>query len=411
MKNRLLYLLLGSLFLAAYTCSNVFAAGLIVDYAKSVNATDGNDSFNFLVSSTSDGGYIVSTCMLNSGDYGPNDWYSRINDCDFYLSKYKVDGSREWMTAIDTRSILVAIGEMADDYRIMTDDGRMMAFAKDSGQYLSTASINLREVWDAGFYLDDTVVAYGDGDFFKYDKNGNQIGAFPFRYGENGYCNFSLATFSNGDFAFACGVGADNLIRVSRDLTNAELLFNLDSSGWIEVIDEDKYVLTSLGVCDAEDSCRFTNTSYDMNGNILATMQRYGSSTDSSMAFVGGYYFVNNNEHTIKKLSPEFEPIFEYSFNENEAFYAAAPLKDRSVIGVGLSSAETTNYTINSDSNGIYYRWIDEDVPVLLVSDDENGDNEDPTENPNTLDDIAKNGLTLVALIGCASTVVLRRRR
>ncbi|MCR5572281.1 MAG: hypothetical protein K6F57_00700 [Candidatus Saccharibacteria bacterium] len=299
MKSRLLPLLLGSLFLAACSYTNVFAAGLIIDYANNVDATDGNDSLNYLVSPTSDGGYLIGTCMLSSGSYDPNNWYDNISDCDFYLSKYKVDGSREWMSAVDkglgTPSITLAVGEMANDYRVMTDNGKMMAYRKEDGQYLSTTSIGQTQLWGAAFYTDDTVAAFGDGDFYKYDKNGNQIGVFPFTYGNGGYCNFTFATFSNGDYAFACGSSANNLVRVSRDLTSSELIFALNGSASIATIDEDEYVLTSLGVCDAENSCTYTHTSYDMAGNTLATIRFNGSATDSSMAFVGGYYFVNNN--------------------------------------------------------------------------------------------------------------------
>ncbi|MCR5572280.1 MAG: hypothetical protein K6F57_00695 [Candidatus Saccharibacteria bacterium] len=109
-------------------------------------------------------------------------------------------------------------------------------------------------------------------------------------------------------------------------------------------------------------------------------------------------------------MSPEFEPIFEYTFDEKEAFYAATPLKDRSVVGVGLSTTATVNYPINSDGNGIYYRWIDNDVPVLTASGDEKT-NDNSTENPNTLDDIIKNSFTLIGLVGFILAIISRQRR
>ena len=404
MIKRLL-LFLGSIFLVVFLSVNVYAAGLTVDYAHNVNATDGNDSLNYLVSSTSDGGYLVGTCMLSSGSYVSASWYDKINECEFYLSKYKVDGSREWISAVETTSPMISIGEMANDYRVMTEDGVMIVYDEDSGQYVSSVSVGQTQLWGAAFYTDDTVIAYGDRDLYRYDKDGSQIGVFPFEYGDGGYCNFNLATFSNGDFAFACGEAANTLVRVSRDLTRSEVLFDLNGSAWIMAIDEDEYALTTLGVCDRENVCTYTHTSYDMSGNTLASMQTEGSATDMSIAFIGGYYFVNNNEHTIKKMSPEFEPIFEYTFDANEAFYAATSLKDRSMVGVGVSSTMTINYSINSENNGIYYRWIDEDVPVLAAAD--NGG----IENPSTLDDVSTVSLVLITSVTFILAIGLRRKR
>lgn len=458
--------------------SGAFAKDNPLDYANSIGQLDEADTTNLVVETTSDGGYVVGgraiSCIKRSvGDnsmQGTGDDYEVIPTeecfefsvagfeydskkplapfmidmcemfgrkgyqspyrkdlvCKSYIAKFKKDGTREWLTAIDDDNRPVAVGEIASGYRLLVDGGIVYTVSKN-GEYLGSMELyDEPTAIDAGkFDKDGSLFVVDYSGISKYNQSGELIAQLPadddsattweefyigdklmrHRLAMNGDIYMDYCTGSTDSDDGLCGIA-----KISKDLKTVtpivvddfekgevSSVVSSDSNGNILVIsvvydtevDEDGDIVYS----NPHDSKLVV---YDKDGNKLSEMNM---DEDMFNGFFGGpipidvmpgFVLYSPAVNRIIKLNTNLEPAIDFELNDGEVANNSAILDDGSIVLVGDSTSSTDHYDVEGARNGIQIR--------LDAKGGEPEPTGDGTVNPSTLDNIQ----IIVAISGTA---------
>lgn len=360
--------------------------------------------------------------------------------CVDYAAKFKKDGTKEWLSTIRNGDIPVAVGETANDYRLLTENGMLYTFAKTDGEKDDDISTDVSYVKDAIINQDGTtVVASGHSivllgndatiakelegtdtttEWSSYEDTGSDYSK-PLVRTENGfiavkYTEELVGTDEDGEEVWEDGM---SIVEVSTDLNTVKTLLTFDQEdvdaldGDIEVLSADKdgniAILAPIDLTGDGNAVDVIVT-VDKDGNAIGgttAEELFGSGYkptneyDEAPLFVDNLTLVNPNTKKLARLTPELTEIDNYPLADGEMIYDAVLLNDDSLAAVGRASTSTANYTVDGNMNGTYLR-----LTAKTAS---------STTNPQTGDDLNVaiiSGVVVAMLLAGAAAVVGKRR-
>lgn len=467
--------------------ANIFAVDNmtddVLDYAYSIGAIEGMATLNRVVEATTDGGYIVggqaAGCKKYNDD-GTNElvdpqqceeYYMRIKGttadaqfwaspsieklcetkfnrknvlkegvtgtydyaCVDYVTKFKADGTREWLTLLkDDQFLPLAVGETQNDYRMYTGSYLLYIFDKTTGELKSenyadtigTPTISKAKINTKGYvYLADVDNSTPSGpNFIIITGDGKYIRSAPTTTDSSYLSAWNLVM--NDDYVYAAYEHYDSLKKeyVDEVVTISELLrkktiVTAEKGRWQDVFsldDEGNFLILE---CDYNDNpvtipegsyginCVFR--SYDKNGEVLAEKKAedvgyyYGDGDGDVIS--DNYTFYDSSTGELKKLNKLLEVEYRHVLDESETIYDITALNDGSIVAVGLGEVSTDNYTVEGVGNGIQLRLGVTAKETLDEAGDGTDEANEPIKNPSTLDNFKAMAIGgAVVLLGAA---------
>ncbi len=361
---------------------------------------------------------IASSSICRSGNMNFDavsvkyDGYSYFIRCVDYIAKFQKNGTREWLTAISADRMPIAVGETANDYRLLLDDDSLYSFSR-SGELIDDIELdydlNENSIDVAKIDKDGFIYTTGWNGLMKFNNDGQVIATLSGEEDQCQYYNDSNKTvIMNGEIYLTCITDESmengrigNIVKISKNLQTVTPIIHIEKGKAIILLSSDaegniltydfNYDIVPYDNGDGttgwswENQDEYKLISYDKDGNMLGEKD---VDEDYMFNYFMPGFVVVSEDGEITKFNKNLETEFSYTLNNNEEIHGATILDDGSVVLVGGSTSSTDNYEVTGDQNGIQIR-LD-----VKGGEDEPQPDDGGVVNPGTLD-----GIQIIMLI------------